>query len=71
MAHGLPDCWTKVEDDITRSDRVASLEDAKAQFQKSWDEVGVMGEAGGVAVGSDQQRSHALRTTVRRLPLVS
>jgi hypothetical protein len=29
------------------------------------------GEAGGVAVGSDQQRSHALRTTVRRLPLVS
>ena len=28
-------------------------------------------KAGGVAVGSDQSRSHALRTTVRRLPLVS
>ena len=31
---------------MTRSDKVATLEEAKAQFQKSWDLEGV-GEAGG------------------------
>ena len=31
---------------MTRSDRVATLEDAKAQFQKSWDACEDLGEAG-------------------------
>ena len=65
-----PDCWTKVEDDITRPDRVASLEEAKAHV-KSWDALEDVGKTGGVAVGTDHQRPHALRTTAFRLPLAS
>jgi hypothetical protein len=38
-----------VQGPMTRSNRVATLEDVKAQFQKSWDACG-MGEAGRGAV---------------------
>jgi hypothetical protein len=36
---GGPDSlrWFCVNPPMTQSDRVAALEDAKAQFQKSWD----------------------------------
>jgi hypothetical protein len=65
-----PGCWPKVGEDVTRSDRVASREEAKAQL-KSWDALEGVGKTGGVAVGTDQQRPHALRTPAFRLPLAS
>src|SRR4051794_187019 len=39
---------------LARSDRVASLEEAKAQL-KSWDALEGVGKTGGTAVGTDQQ----------------
>jgi hypothetical protein len=39
-----PGCWPKVEEDVARSDRVASLEEAKAQL-KSWDALEGVGKA--------------------------
>ena len=56
---------------MTRSNGVTTLEGRQGAVSEELGRVEGMGEAGGVAVGSDQQRSHALRTTVRRLPLVS
>ena len=58
-----------MEDDITRSDRVASLEEAKAQL-KSWDALEGVGKTGELP-GTDHQRPHAVRTTAFRLPLAS
>src|SRR3954451_25379747 len=69
VAHGLPIAGRKWRMTL-RSDRVASLEEAKAQL-KSWDALEGVGKTGGVAVGTDHQRSHALRTTACRLPLAS
>jgi hypothetical protein len=39
---------------MTRSDRVATLEEAKAQFQKSWDEWKASAKPGGDAQETDQ-----------------
>ena len=43
---------------MTRSDRVATLEEAKAQFQKSWD---AWGEAGGARYSSRAWDGHFKR----------
>ena len=64
----LVDDRQRPDDKIERSDDLGGRQGAVSE---ELGRVEGMGEAGGVAVGSDQQRSHALRTTVRRLPLVS
>jgi len=61
-------CRSRSDDAFGSSSDLRGSEGAVSEELGSLEDVG---EDGGVAVGTDQQRSHALRTTRYRLPLVS